>query len=371
MDSQKKGDAVDSCSSSSSSPRKMQQNDTTAESLSEDIIFFDILTRLPGTFLHRNAKFVCKAWAAIMGNSQFVEAHLRRAKPGIFLQSTRHPYGARFLEIKDNGGLRITELNPQYPGRILNSCDGLALFFQYATGALHVANPVTMQVTRVPDLLGAKLMYPPCAIARVPSTGEFKLFAAIAQKYSGVFVCHWYVLRLGIDCVWRKICTDSGDYDFTCSPIYNGAYDLYWTTKNRVIVMDIDKETFRAFLLPQELRWHPQYLKMGDCLSAIIFLEQGFQIHTFDAQSGKWTFYHHIGHLNYPTTGSDVLCEFFCAWMNQELIIKPIAIPSPGTLISGYNVKTRSLWTMNYREMGSHHLELHTISLISWKSALS
>lgn len=224
--------------------------------------------------------FFSKSWAAINWKSQFIEAN-------IFLQSAKRPYGARFLEIKDNEEFEVTYLNPEYPGQILNSWDGLSLFMQYATGALHVTNPVTMQVARVHDILGSRVVYPPYAIARVPQTGLFELFAADVQKQSGVCVCHLYVIRLGIDNLWNMVCTESGDFDFKCIPIYPGGYDLFWVTEHRVFVMDVDKETIRAFQLPQQLSRHPQYLKMGDCLSSIIFLEQGYQIHIFDSHSGK------------------------------------------------------------------------------------
>ncbi|MED6130929.1 hypothetical protein PIB30_005217 [Stylosanthes scabra] len=307
MEEQKDVDAAHVCSCScSESDNKRQQNVASTVCLTEDIIFFNILTRLPATFLFKSARLVCKAWAAIICKTQFVDAHLRHAKSGVFLQSTRPTYGARFLAFKDNGAYEVTHLNSKYPGRILNSCDGLSLFLQYSTGALHVSNPVTNQEERIPYLLGGDN------------------------------------LILGIDNSWRKIGTESGDFDFKCIPIYTGGYDLYWVTERRVIVMDVAKETFKAFQLPQELQWHPQYLKMGNCLSSIIFVERGFQVYAFEPKSGKWTLYHQIGHLNYPH-GHEVLSEFFCVWVNQEVIIRSTLAPSLRTLIFGYNVKTRNL----------------------------
>ncbi|KAL1329523.1 hypothetical protein HN51_046646 [Arachis hypogaea] len=370
MDKQKDVNATDICSCScSQSQDKRQQNVASTVCLTEDIIFFNILTRLPATFLFSSARLVCKAWAAIICKTQFVDAHLRHAKSGVFLQSTRPTYGARFLEFKDNGAYQVTRLSSKYPGRILNSCDGLSLFLQYSTGALHVSNPVTNQEERVPYLLGGEnLMYPPCAIARVPH-GEFKLFAANVEKQAGVSVCHWYVLRLGIDNSWRKIGTESGDFDFKCIPIYTGGYDLYWVTERRVIVMDVAKETFKTFQLPQELQWHPHYLKMGDHLSSIVFVEQGFQVYIFEPKSGKWTLYHQIGHLNYPN-GHEVLSEFFCVWVNQEVIIKSTLAPSLRTLIFGYNVKTRNLRMLDAIEVGAYDLAHHSNSLVTWKTAL-
>ncbi|XP_028784526.1 uncharacterized protein LOC114740534 [Neltuma alba] len=150
MDSEKKDDGGKDCNSGGSSclePQNKSQSNNSSECLPEDVMF-NILTRLPAQWLHSSARLTCKSWAAMIRRSDFVETHLLRAKPGIFLQSTRPPYGAHFLEVKGNGEYGVTALSPQFPGQYLNSCDGLILFYQKARGDLHVVNPVTMQTLK-------------------------------------------------------------------------------------------------------------------------------------------------------------------------------------------------------------------------------
>ncbi|XP_028764418.1 uncharacterized protein LOC114722540 [Neltuma alba] len=370
-----KGDGRKNCSSSSSCPHpqnKRQSGDCIGY-LPEDTLI-DILTWLPAECLLSSARYTCKYWATLIRSSTFAEKQLLRSKPGIFLQSTKRPYGAQFLEVKDNGEFGVTTLNPDFPGRFVNSCDGLILLYENATGVLHVTNPVTKRCVKVrPMLLSPKLIYPPCAIVRVPRTGEFKLFASLVRTESEVCYNHWHVLRLGKHFSWEKIAVEPGDFKFRCSPIYTGGNELYWITEQRVIVMDVDKETFRQFLLPQgPHRWHPQYLKMENLLASIIFVGgEGFQMHIFDPDSGKWTLHHEMKYLDYPTGGIEFLSEFFAVWINQELIIKLILLPTLNTLFFSYDMKTGGrLKKVDAIQEGSFDVGLHANSLVSWKNTL-
>ncbi|KAI4353580.1 hypothetical protein L6164_002519 [Bauhinia variegata] len=359
MDRQKNIDARENYS------QKKRHDNNSLLGLPEDVFCY-VLSRLAAKCLYSNARYVCKPWATIIRSSHFIETQLCHANPGLFVQSTAYPYGAYIFDIKENEQFEVTDKKPQYPGRFLNSFQGLALFYQYATGIVYVANPITMQVARVPDLLKCKLAYPPCAIVRVPRTGEFKLFAAHVQMQRGVSICHWYVLRLGIEDSWKIITTQSGDFDFKCSPVYTGGSDLYWITEHSVILLDVDKETFLMFSHPQGRQWQPQYLRMGDCLSSVIFLKHVFQIHIFDTNSGKWTLYHQMEGFKYPNPSYNALSESFCAWMNQEVIFKTIRIPSCSTLVFGYNLKTGIVRTIATTNFGFYDVGLHTSTLVSW-----
>ncbi|XP_054776548.1 uncharacterized protein LOC129285028 [Prosopis cineraria] len=387
MDREKKDDGGKDCGGGSSSCSESQskiQNNKSSGSLPEDVMF-NILTRLPADWLHNSARFTCKSWAAMIHRSDFIQTHLLRAKPGIFLQSTRHPYGAHFLEVKDNGEYGVTALRLRFPGRYLNSCDGLILFSQKDTVELHIVNPVTMQTLNVPKVLSSNLDCPPVAIVRVPHTGKFKLFASLVQTQSEVCYSHWHVLRLGKDTSWTRFASEPGDFEFRCTPIYCGGNDLYWITQDHVIVMDVDKETFRKYLLPRKHHeWCTQFFKIENRLASIVFLgAKGYKIHIFDADSGKWRLYHQMGILddyyNYPRDDdaeeATNFSESFGVWINQELIFKLIIDPPLKASLYSYNVETceareidvipEGLFNGAFEE-GSFDFGLHTISLMSW-----
>ncbi|KAI9127009.1 hypothetical protein K1719_001568 [Acacia pycnantha] len=383
MDREKKDDGQKDCSNSSESQNKSQSNNSSG-CLPEDVMF-NILTRLQAEWLHNSARFTCKSWAAMICRSDFVEAHLLRAKAGIFLQSTRPPYGAHFLEVKDNGEYGITALSPQFPGQYLNSCDGLILLSQKATGDLHVVNPVTLQTLNVPKLLNSNLDCPPAAIVRVPRTGEFKLFASLVQTQSEVCYSHWHVLRFGKDASWTSFASESGDFKFRCTPIYCGGNDLYWITQDHVIVMDVDKETLRKFPLPRKHhKFYTQFFKIETRMASLVFLgAHGYKIHIFEADSGKWRLHHQMGifddYYNYPRDddSDEVLyfSESFGVGINQEVIFKVIIEPALKASLYSYNVETlepreidvipEGLFNGAFKE-GSFEVGLHTNSLVSW-----
>lgn len=70
-------------------------------------IFFNILTWLPAKYLYDCMRYVCNSWTTIISDLQFVEAHLEQSKLGLFVQDSVAPYGSRFLEIKDDGAIKV------------------------------------------------------------------------------------------------------------------------------------------------------------------------------------------------------------------------------------------------------------------------
>lgn len=84
---------------------------------------------------------------------------------------------------------------------------------------------------------------------------------------------------------------------------------MYLITEQKVILMDVDVETFRQFpTIPQgNTAVYPNYLKMGNCLASVINMgTQGFQIHTFDSELGRWTLYHQMRSFDYLIDGINV-----------------------------------------------------------------
>ena len=111
MDSEKKNDDEKDCNSSCLESKKKNQRKYHPEDIN-----FDILTRVPAEWLLKSVRFTCRSWAAMIRMSDFVEVHLLRAKPIIFLQSTLHPFGAHCLEVKGNGEYGVTALGLNFPG---------------------------------------------------------------------------------------------------------------------------------------------------------------------------------------------------------------------------------------------------------------
>ncbi|XP_028755713.1 uncharacterized protein LOC114715070 [Neltuma alba] len=244
-----------------------------------------------------------------------------------------------------------------------------------------------MQTLNVPKLLGPNLNCPPGAIVRVPCTGEFKLFASLIQTQSEVCYSHWHVLRLGKDTSWTRFASEAGDFEFSCSPIYCGGNDLYWITQDHVIVMDVDKETFRKFLFPEEHYypwWWTEFFQIENRLASVVFLgAKGFRVHIFEADSGKWSLHHEMGifddYYNYPRdddVDDDVdFSESFGVGINQEVIFQVIIEPPLKASLYSYNVKTlepreidaipEGLFDGAFEE-GSFEVGLHTNSLVSW-----
>lgn len=385
MNSKEKDDVVKD--SYTESQNKRQSNNSLGY-LPEEVIF-DILTRLPAEWLHKSVRLTCKSWAAMISSSDFVKAHLLRAKPGIFIQKTRRSYGAHFLEFKGNGEYGVAALSPRLPGHYLNSCDGLILFIQKSTGNLQVVNPVTMQRLNVPKLLGSNLnCHATAAIIRVPRTGEFKLFASLVKSESLVWHCHWYVLRLGKDTTWTRFGLEAGYFTFRGTPIYCGGNDLYWIRRDHIILMDVDKETFRKFDLHGKLYHH--LFKFENHLAYISpWGIIGYRMHVFEADCGRWRLHHQIeqigsfsGYYDRATNNDSIehssYCVCFCFCINQEVIFKVTSGPGLKPFkawLHSYNVETsklseidvilEDLFNGNFVE-GSFKLGLHTNSLVSW-----
>ncbi|OMO60247.1 hypothetical protein CCACVL1_24289 [Corchorus capsularis] len=152
----------------------------------DEVIIFEILSRLSVESLGGIMRRVCNTWADAIGSPQFARTHLQlsNSKPGLFIQDWPKyvPYshnptkGARFFEFKDNGQVQITRLNPKkpYPGLILCSYQGLSVFSSpkqrynnildrtYNTWDrfLYVANPVMMDVVvQVPNCITSPNYY--------------------------------------------------------------------------------------------------------------------------------------------------------------------------------------------------------------------
>lgn len=360
--------------------------------LLEDLLFH-VLTLVPLTCLFNSARYVCKPWAATIASSPFAEAYERRprSKPGLYVQNCTTTSSSYFLEFKDdvNDQFERTDLGtPQKLGYVIGSCDGILLLMSMAR-QISVVNPILKCWLRFPRFLSqdhivVRWQY---TIARVPRTSKFKLFLIDVLEVSGACWYVFYVLRIGIDNAWKEIAKKEAPirWHFLWFPLYSGGNDLYWITYDKVIVMDVDKETIvREYPLPsRNMRFGPLaiLLWMGNRLSCIATKDtySTYQIYILDFDSGKWSLHHEMGPFDYVSACGHRLNTTdvkFRLWINDQIIFRVRLPQSPiGNLLPGlqyihfgYNVKTRQLTKIEDIDVGNFEVCLHTNSLVSLPS---
>ncbi|KAF5176504.1 hypothetical protein FRX31_033910 [Thalictrum thalictroides] len=122
----------------------------------EEKIVFNILTWLPAEELH-NLTCVCRLWLRIIKSSSFIQAHLRRSKPGLITieaNCTTSPSVLLRTNIlkKQDDIIMVREFTA--PSRITwSSCNGLILLGRFVdtVGKLLLANPATKRLMQLPS----------------------------------------------------------------------------------------------------------------------------------------------------------------------------------------------------------------------------
>ncbi|OMO96566.1 Cytochrome P450 [Corchorus olitorius] len=230
-------------------------------------------SRLPAEYLHCVVRYVCKTWGAIICNPHFIESHRQRSKPGIIIQHPIRPGHSRLLKFKENGDFEITTLLCSfYDQLILNSCDGVSLFFD---GSFYVANPTIGHVVKVPAISLPRICDPKYAMARVPNSWEFKLICGyrLDRKFKQL-----YITTVGIDDSWREMGSPFTEFvmDSSLSSPINVGPIVYWTEEIPCmrpfenIATDIAKESVYTVSIPYELRT-VGFVRIGDYLGSITF----------------------------------------------------------------------------------------------------
>jgi len=106
------------CSDSETKSQSRDHADKNCEVISllllPEHLMFDILRLVPLNCLINSARYVCKAWAATIASSLFVEmceSHAR-SKPGLYVENFTTQSSSYFLEFKDdvNGQFERTDL---------------------------------------------------------------------------------------------------------------------------------------------------------------------------------------------------------------------------------------------------------------------
>ncbi|PIA34488.1 hypothetical protein AQUCO_03700037v1 [Aquilegia coerulea] len=124
--------------------------------LLEKTIIFNILTWLPAEELH-NLICVCRLWLRIIKSSSFIQAHLRRLKPGLITIEANHTISPSVLLTtnilkEQDDSIMVRELTA--PSKITwSSCNGLILFGRFVdtVGKLLLANPATKRLMQLPS----------------------------------------------------------------------------------------------------------------------------------------------------------------------------------------------------------------------------
>ncbi|XP_073226353.1 uncharacterized protein [Cicer arietinum] len=305
-----------------------------------------ILSLVPLKCLLNSARHVSKPWATA------IQACLPAKPPGLYIESLIPTVTSYFLNIQDyvKGQSERIYLGPPLKlGFIVAICDGMLLLCN-CFGLTYVVNPILKCCFRFPPLPSSKQgVHRRSTIACVPRTAKFKVFLIDCQNVSRVNWYIFYVLRIGIDTTWKEIVRKEYNLrDYKCcllwKPVYNGDNDIYWITRDGVIVMDVDKEIIiREYPLPPQrgvynINPNAVYLWMGDRLSCIVDEKDTitYQIFTLDMDSGKWTLYHVIGPFDnticprkrgfdFDIQGTVVL---FLFWFNDQIIFRVEFIPT-------------------------------------------
>ncbi|OMO78331.1 hypothetical protein CCACVL1_14474 [Corchorus capsularis] len=368
----------------------------------DEVIIFEILSRLSVESLHGIMRRVCNTWADAIRTPEYARAHLQlsNSKPGLFIHDwPKHkPYrhnpddGALFLQFKDNGEVEITHLKPNrpYPGLILCSCQGLSVFSHpkkrycslldrtYNTWGkpLYVANPVMMDVVvQVPNCITSPNYYHTYGISSLPINAGFKLVCC--QFDPQTLQSDFYILKLGDDPYsWRKIGSAfagpvaSNWHQMHVIPI--GQY-IYWLPNGSLLsrscgqgmMIDIANEAVSVISFDKATGLqlnHPSSFRGFGTIDNYVAQVQhdytGLYVSiSKDIYLRNWGFYHKVDYR---------LFEFglplLVAWIDQEVILYHIL-----TKYRRYNMETREVRPLEELEESFYNYQMctHTKSLVS------
>ncbi|KAG2537993.1 uncharacterized protein LOC120692562 [Panicum virgatum] len=243
--------------------------------LPEDLVIWEILTRLPVKPLLR-CRAVCRSWRRrLTSDAKFLLAHHRR-QPSLPLVTTwdtdtnerridalDHRTGERHPVARRTGPIAAFE-NDHH---VLASCDGLIILHEY--GGLEICNPATRQRAPLTLLHGAACI---CALYPHRPSGSHRVLCCFKRAEDGHAVYHVHTLGSGeLRCVgeppgpWA-----SGDVAMVVSmlglidpPVLAGGR-IYWHPlklpggnagddkwkANNMLVFDTMSESFQHLLSP-------------------------------------------------------------------------------------------------------------------------
>ncbi|XP_058191701.1 putative F-box protein At5g42430 [Rhododendron vialii] len=241
------------------------------QDLPEEILV-DILSRLPGNCVLERRR-VCKQWLALTSTPNFLEMHLKRATPVLFVQFVDHvgkmdmfifDEGAKVNQMIKKMGAEFMHLEASHVPDLCGSCNGLLLFRSIIPSSLClVCNPLTGEKVTIRTPVHPVIV---CGIFFHPLTNDYKL---LFVYYKVPFTSResvdikYFLYNLRGQC-WRKL----DDFPYLPSvvappAILNGA--VHWMVNcslndiargsvgfvTSIMMFNMDTEEFRCMPHPR------------------------------------------------------------------------------------------------------------------------
>ncbi|KAJ4704517.1 F-box domain containing protein [Melia azedarach] len=256
--------------------------------LSEEIIF-QVLTRVPATYLHDKFRYICKPWHNLISSTGFIAQNSQQNKCELLVLLPRTieklGYELKLLEMDDQT-LDFNLINVPLPGTreiIRSSCNGLILVNDPKQfRMLCVVNMLTKSSLTLPQCLtycphencGAGLGFD-------PSTKEYKVVHMYADGFG------FEIFTLGCsDNAWKRI---SGPFKSSTEPPFfthsfqwsdpvsiNGqVFHWYVESEMYIVSLDIGDEIPRKTFLPghhKRYKYRFEFLEMGGKLALLYYV---------------------------------------------------------------------------------------------------
>ncbi|MED6198568.1 hypothetical protein PIB30_067663 [Stylosanthes scabra] len=351
------------------------EDSSSLDSLPNEVVA-GILLRLPAQFLHNSASSVSRKWGEISESQCFINSHLHThlSECEFLIQDGNKVQSLNARDLK----LEETDLGTKFHGRIRGSSDGVLLFNKSSSGSvmdLYVANPVTMQILKLPNIKSTCMISCHCNnIVRVSSTGEIKVIRLGRDSLTGMY--NWYVLTLGKEMHWRKIsnnvakeCDPASYLSYVQSLSVDGV--VYWTnsswiTDRSVLAIDLYHETTYLLKVPGEC--HGQYWTLVQMGKEICCMNCGKDVEMKvwklnDLHRNEWIL---VKSITFSSENS-LLRGNFCVpliWMDYLDVLVLSVYVGVRNVVVGYNVNKGEYRVLKIDDGARHTIFLHTNSLI-------
>ncbi|GFP93330.1 hypothetical protein PHJA_001477400 [Phtheirospermum japonicum] len=224
--------------------RKMLE--TNIDSLPDDILFFNILTRLPAQDIYNAPRVVCRKWYQMIHTHNFVYAHLRHSTCGLLIRNLSG-YAVTFMTMTQ-GQIEISKFSYNFGRQFWSSCNGLMLEANYKDNYdLLITNPVTKQHFVLPPIF-ARTQHPNrlSAKAHAAAPMQYKVvrtcYLEIGNQFSRKFCA---ILTVGVDNSWRVVDTQhlslTAAEHFSSCPLVTKGF-VHWA-RGGGFVLTLDVET--------------------------------------------------------------------------------------------------------------------------------